>query len=101
MWDALETLHEGTEDVNQSNINTLTQQYQLFHMEEDETISFMQMRFTQTVNELQNFGKTISNQDCTNKGLRYMTREWKQKVTTIKVSEDLNTIVTTLFGKLK
>lgn len=61
MWDALETLHEGTEDVNQSNINTLTQQYQLFHIEEDETISFMQMRFTQTLNELQNLGKTISN----------------------------------------
>jgi len=25
MWDALETLHEGAEDVKQSKINTLTQ----------------------------------------------------------------------------
>jgi len=35
MWDALELLHEGTEDVNQYKINTLTQQYELFHMEDD------------------------------------------------------------------
>ena len=27
MWDALETLHEGTNEVKQSKINTLVQQY--------------------------------------------------------------------------
>jgi len=41
MWDALETLHEGTEDVKKSKINTLIQQYELFHMEDGETISSM------------------------------------------------------------
>jgi len=30
MWDALETLHEGTNDVKQSKIKTLVQQYELF-----------------------------------------------------------------------
>jgi len=70
----LETLHEGTEDVKQSKINTLTQQYVLLHMEDGETIS-MQMRFTHIVNKIQNLEKTISNQDCTNKVLRCMTME--------------------------
>jgi hypothetical protein len=32
MWDALETLYEGTKDVKQSKINALTQQYELFDM---------------------------------------------------------------------
>jgi predicted component of viral defense system (DUF524 family) len=52
MWDTLETLHEGTDDVKQSKINTLIQQYELFHMEDGESISSMQMRFTHIVNKL-------------------------------------------------
>jgi len=51
MWDALETLHEGTDDVKQSKINTLVQKYELFRMEDGETIFSMQMRFTHIVNK--------------------------------------------------
>jgi len=102
MWDALEILHEGTDDVKQSKINTLVQQYELFCMEDGETISSMQMRFTHIVNKLQNLGKTISNQDCTNKILRCMTKEWQPKVTAIKEAQNLNALsMITLFGKLK
>jgi len=64
MWDALETLQEGTDEVKQSKDNTFVQQYELFRMEDGETISSMQMRFTHIVNKLQNLGKTISNQYC-------------------------------------
>jgi len=59
------------------------------------------MRFTH-VNKLQNLGKDISNEDCTNKILRSMTRDWQPKITTIKESQNLNTLgITKLFGKLK
>jgi len=102
MWDALETLHKGTDEVKQSKINTLVQQYELFCMNDGETISSMQMRFTHIVNKLKNLGKTISNQDCTNKILRCMTKEWQPKVTAIKESQNLNALsMITLFGKLK
>jgi len=84
MWDALETLHEGTDEVKQLKVNTLVQQYELFRMEDGEIISSMQMRFTHIVNKFQNLGKTISNQDCTNKKFRCMTKEWQPKVTAIK-----------------
>jgi len=71
-------------------------------MEDGESISSMQTRFTHIVNKLQNLGKDISNQDSTNKVLRCMTRDWQSKVTTIKESRNLNTLGnTTLFGKLK
>jgi len=49
MWDALETHHEGTDDVKESKVNTV-QQYELFCMKDGETISSMQMRFTHIVN---------------------------------------------------
>ena len=87
MWDALETL---------------VQQYALFCMKDGETISSMQMTFTHIVNKLQNLGKTISTQDCTNKILRCMTKEWQAKVTAIKESQNLNALsIITLFDKLK
>jgi len=86
MWDALKILHEGTDDFQQLKINTLVQQYELFRMEDGESISSMQMRFTHIVNKLQNLGKTVLNQDCTNKILRCMTRDWQPKVTAIKES---------------
>jgi len=101
MLDALETFHEGTEDIEQSKGNTLIQQYELFHMEDGETISSKQMRFTHIVKKLKNIGKNISNQDCTNKVLRCIVREWQPKVTAIKESQNLNNIgISTLFGKL-
>jgi hypothetical protein len=62
----------------------------------------MKMKFTHIVNKLQNLGKTISNQNCTNKILRCMSREWQSKVTTIKESQNLKTLgITTLFGNIK
>jgi len=71
-------------------------------MEDGETISSMQMRFTHIVNKLQNLGKTIPNQDCINKILRCMTRDWQPKVTAIKEAQNLNNLsMITLFGKLK
>jgi len=50
MWDTLEILHEGTDDVKQSKINTLVQQYELFRMEDGESISSIQMRFNHIIN---------------------------------------------------
>lgn len=71
-------------------------------MEDGESISSMQMRFIHIVNNLQNLGKNISNQDCTIKFLRCMTKEWQPKVTAIKESQNLNVLsMITLFGKLK
>jgi len=49
MWDALETLHDETNDDKQFKINTLIQQYELSHMEDGESISSMQMRFTHII----------------------------------------------------
>jgi len=57
MWDALETLHEGTDEVKQSKVNTLVQQYELFCMKGGEIISSMKMRFTHIVNKFKTLVK--------------------------------------------
>jgi len=51
MWDALETLHEWIDEVKQSKVNTLVPQYEVFCMQDGETISSMQLRFTHIVNK--------------------------------------------------
>jgi len=99
---SIETLHKGTDEVEQSKVNTLVQQYELFCMKDGEIISSIQMRFTHIVNKFQNLGKTVPNQDCNNKILRCMTKEWQPKVTAIKESQNLNALsMITLFGNLK
>ncbi|KAK2422441.1 gag-protease polyprotein [Trifolium repens] len=101
MWDTLVTHFEGTNDVKISKINTLTQEFELFHMLDGESIEDMQQRFIKITNKLQGLGKPITNQDATNKILRCLSRCWQPKVTAIKEANDLTTLsLTTLFGKL-
>jgi len=46
IWDTLQVTHEGTTNVKRSRINTLTHEYKLFRMNQNETIHDMQKRFT-------------------------------------------------------
>jgi len=41
MWDTLQVTHEGTTYVKRSRINTLTHEYELFRMNQNETIQDM------------------------------------------------------------
>ena len=52
MWDTLQVTHEGTTDLKRSRINTLTHEYELFRMNQNETIHDMQKRITHIVNHL-------------------------------------------------
>src|SRR4051812_39401699 len=102
MWDTLQVAHEGTDDVKLARINTLTQEFELFHMEDGESIENMQKRFVHLKNRLNSLDRPVSNAVATNKILRCLNREWQPKVTAIKEANDLNTLdITTLFGKLE
>ena len=102
MWDTLQVTHEGTTDVKRSRINTLTHEYELFRMNQNETIQDMQKRFTHIVNRLASLGKIFSNEDLINKVLRCLSRQWKPKVIAIAKSRDLiNMSLATLFRKLQ
>ena len=102
IWDTLQVTYEGTTSVKRSRINTLTHEYELFGMNQNETIHDMQKRFKHIVNHLASLGKIFPNEDLINKVLRCLSREWQPKVTAITESRDLtNMSLTTLFGKLQ
>ena len=75
MWNTLQVTHEGTTDVKRSRINTLTHEYELFRMNQNEIIQEMQKRFTHIVNHLASLGKMFPNEDLINKVLRCLSRQ--------------------------
>src|SRR4051812_16385450 len=102
MWDSLQVSHEGTNDVKLARINTLTQEFDLFHMKHGETIAEMQKRFSHIINRLHTLGHITPNAVATNKVLRCLSRECQPKVMGIKEANDLSTLdLKTLFGKLE
>ncbi|KAH1250193.1 hypothetical protein GmHk_05G013407 [Glycine max] len=95
MWDTLQVTHEGTIDVKRSRVNTLTHEYELFRLNQNETIQDMQKRFTHIVNHLASLGKIFSNEDFINKV------PFKQGMTTEESRDLANMSLATLFGKLQ
>jgi len=75
MWDTLQVTHEGTINVKRSRINTLTHEYELFRIKQNETIQDMQKRFTHIINHLASLGKIFPNEDLINKVIRCLSRE--------------------------
>lgn len=101
MWNTFQVFYKGTGDAEDFKINTLEERYEIFRIEPGETMESIQTRFLYLISKLDNFGKSFFKEDCANKILRYMCREWKPKVTTTKESNDLNNLdITKLFGKL-
>jgi len=75
IWDTLQVTHEGITDVKRSRINTLTHEYKIFRINQNETIQEMQKRFTHIVNHLASLGKMFPNEDLINKVLRCLSRK--------------------------
>lgn len=66
MWNVLQVIHEGTEDVKEYKINMLKEEYELFHVEPNEIVEPMQTHFLHLINKLENLGKSLCNKDCAN-----------------------------------
>ena len=57
MWEILRATHEGTDDVKRARKNSLIQEYEMFRMQQGETIYNVHKRFTHIVNHLSGLGK--------------------------------------------
>ncbi|XP_059627755.1 uncharacterized protein LOC132270593 [Cornus florida] len=90
--DKLQITYEGTSQVKESKIDILIHQYELFHMNEDETISAMFVRFTDIINGLKHLCRTMTNSDLARKVLRSLPEKWDAKATAIKEAHNLNTL---------
>jgi len=102
MWDVLEVTHEGTTDVKRARKHALIQKYELFIMQQGESIANVWKRFTHIVNHLIRLGKQFDKEKLNIKILKCLDKSWQPKVTTISESRDLTTLTTAaLFGKLR
>ncbi|KAH9697748.1 hypothetical protein KPL71_023737 [Citrus sinensis] len=83
IWNKLEVVYEGTNQVKESKISRYTRQYELFQMEQNEN---------DIVNTLGALGKTFSNSEKVKKIIRSLPKEWRPKRTAIEEAKDLNTL---------
>lgn len=60
IWDTLSVAHEGTNQVKQSRIELLMRSYELFVMDDKETIKDMFTRFTIITNEMKSLERNWS-----------------------------------------
>ena len=102
IWHNLEVTHEGTNKVKQSKICLFIRKYELFKMQENETVEDMIARFTEITNALEGLGKTYTSFEKVLKVLSALTPEWSGKMTAIEESNDLSKYpLEELFGNLK
>ena len=90
MWDKLSLIYEGTSEVKETKANLLIQDYELFRMQPEETISEMFARLTQLTNGLKALGKDYTNAELVRKVLRSLPPAWHTKATVIEDSKNLS-----------
>nr|KYP47488.1 hypothetical protein KK1_030885 [Cajanus cajan] len=88
MWDTLDLTYEGSLEVKRNKLSLLARKYELFEMEESESIQTMFGRFQTIVNELSFLGRTYDNFDHIEKLLRILTRKWRPQVTAQRASKN-------------
>lgn len=102
IWDDLEVTHEGMIEVSRSKLNTLSQKYEMFRVQIRESIIDFQKIFSHLTNHLMTLDKFFPNDELNSKVLRYLTKTWQPKVTTISEKKSLSKMSsTTLSGKLQ
>nr|KYP47489.1 hypothetical protein KK1_030886 [Cajanus cajan] len=88
MWDTLALTYEGSLEVKRYKLSLLARKYELFEMEESESIQTMFGRFQTIVNELSFLGRTYDNFDHIDKSLRSLPRKWRPQVTALRASKN-------------
>nr|KYP37787.1 hypothetical protein KK1_040996 [Cajanus cajan] len=102
MWDTLALTYEGSLEVKCNKLSLLARKYELFKMEESESIQTMFGRFQTIVNELSFLGRTYDNFDHIDKFLRSLHTKWRPQGTALKASKNLEKLsLEELIGLLK
>ncbi|KAK8623170.1 hypothetical protein V6N13_118061 [Hibiscus sabdariffa] len=89
VWDKLEVIHEGTNDVKETKIGLLNLEYENFKMDPNEDIKSMFDRFSTIVNQLKGFGEEIPEDKLIRKLIYSLSQSWDSKKTAIIEAKDL------------
>jgi len=84
--------HEGTNQVKQSKIELLMRKYELFEMNDKETVMDMYTHLTYITNEIKSLGKSFTIEELARKIPRFLPQLWEKKVTAIQEAKKMNEI---------
>ncbi|KAI3725295.1 hypothetical protein L1987_65078 [Smallanthus sonchifolius] len=102
LWEALEKMFAGSEEVKENRRDILKQQYENFAWKEGESLTVLYNRYTYLVGELQCSKVTLENEDILKKFIRSLPTCWTLYTVSIRRTENLKTLqMTELFGMLK
>ena len=88
----LKVTHEGTSQVKESKIALLSNQYKMFKMQANESITSWFDRYTTIVNQLNQLGRVISKNEMIRRLLKSLLKSWRSTVVAIREVKDLNKI---------
>src|SRR5436853_3509809 len=88
IWHILEVTHEGTSKVKESKISVLVHRFELFTMNDGESITEMFSRFTDITNTLIGLEKVYTQVEMVRKILLALTLDWVTKVIAIEEAND-------------
>ena len=92
IWEKLKVTHEGISQVKESKIVFLSNQYEMFKMQANESITPWFDRYTTIVNQLNQLGKVIPENEMVKRLLRSLSKSWRSIVVAIREAKDLNKI---------
>ena len=102
IWDTIETINEGTEEVRENRLEILTSEYEHFTSTSEEGISEVFERYNKLINKLNLHGKFYSQKEINRKFLLTLPTHLEHRITAIRESRDLNEVsLERLYGVLK
>ena len=102
IWETLQILCEGTEEVRENNKGMLIQQYEYFMALPRETLTETYNRLKQLVNNLRLHNKYYENKEINIKFLQAMPKQYDVKTHAMRHSPDWkNQTLDTLYGSLR
>lgn len=102
IWETIEILCEGTEEVKENQRQLLVSQYETFMSKQNESITEVFERFNKLINDLQMHGKQYETKEKNLKFLLTLPDHLESKISAIKEGRDLSKLpLETLYGILK
>ncbi|KAD5508200.1 hypothetical protein E3N88_15903 [Mikania micrantha] len=101
LWNSIQQMYEGSEDVKENKKDMLKQKFENFCQQNNEKMTSQYLRYVQLVDELVVAGVKMENQDVIRKFLRSLPHAWNIYSVAIRRAENLRTLkLSELFGIL-
>ncbi|KAK1379987.1 hypothetical protein POM88_026731 [Heracleum sosnowskyi] len=102
MWDTINLIMEGTEDVQENRLDIMTSQYESFRSLLGESITQVFEKYTKLLNELTMKGKTYPLRETNRKFMMTLPHHVEHKSSSIRERIDFTKIpLEMIYGKLK